>query len=54
MNFESFLAVLPKAGIGMLGIFVVVLVMIATVYGVTIFSTLLSRKLREQRERKEK
>ncbi len=33
-----FMYVLPKAGIGMLGIFAVVLVMIATIYAVTIFS----------------
>ena len=33
-----FMYVLPKAGIGMLGIFAVVLVMILTIYAVTIFS----------------
>ena len=35
---------LPMAGLGMVGIFVVVLVMMASIYGVTILSTKISQK----------
>lgn len=35
---------LPMAGLGMVGIFIVVLVMMAAVYGVTIFSTAIANR----------
>ena len=56
MNFGFFpgnlLQTLPMAGIGWLGIFVVVLVMIAVVYGISIFSVMLSRFARKRAKKK--
>ena len=58
MNFGFFpknlLETLPMAGIGWVGIFVVVLVMIAVVYGISIFSVLLSRFARRRANKKNK
>jgi len=51
---EHLLTTLPQAGLGWLGIFIVVLVMIAVVYGVSIFSVLLSRSMRKRKEKKDK
>ena len=45
MNFSAFLAMLPYLLLGMMGIFVVVLVIIAITYGITILSTLIDRKI---------
>ncbi len=39
---------LPMALFGMIGIFVVILIMMATVYGVSIFSMLLARGARKK------
>ena len=41
---KSLLETLPMAGFGMVGIFIVVLVMMASVYGVTILSTKIAGK----------
>ena len=48
LNVENLLTVLPVMGYGMLGIFVVVLFMIAFVYGLNICFTLLDRKLKNK------
>ncbi len=47
INFEAFLNMLPYLLLGMMGIFVVVLAIIACTYGITVFSTLLDRKLKK-------
>ena len=44
-NFSAFLNMLPYLLLGMMGIFVVVLVIIAMTYGVTILSTVIDRKI---------
>jgi len=44
-NFSAFLNMLPYLLLGMMGIFVVVLTIIAVTYGVTILSTLIDRKI---------
>ena len=41
---ENLLKTLPMAGLGMVGIFIVVLVMMAAVYGVTILSTKIAKR----------
>ena len=41
---DSLKTTLPMAGLGMVGIFVVVLAMMASVYGVTIVSTKISNR----------
>ena len=45
INFNAFLNMLPYLLLGMLGIFVVVLVIIAVTYGLTILSTVIDRKM---------
>ena len=47
INFTAFLNMLPYLLLGMMGIFVVVLAIIACTYGITVFSTLLDRKLKK-------
>ena len=47
INFSAFLNMLPYLLFGMMGIFVVVLTIIAITYGVTIASTLLDRKFKK-------
>ena len=47
LNFTAFLNMLPYLLLGMMGIFVVVLAIIACTYGITVFSTLLDRKLKK-------
>lgn len=47
MNFSAFLSMLPYLLLGMMGIFVVVLVIIAVTYGVTILSTKIDRRLKK-------
>ena len=44
-NFSAFLNMLPYLLLGMMGIFVVVLAIIAVTYGVTILSTLIDRRI---------
>ena len=41
---EKGLGTLAMAGLGMVGIFIVVLIMMASVYGVTILSTKISKR----------
>ena len=48
MNFPLFVDMLAYLLLGMMGIFVVVLVIIAVTYGVTILSTMLDRKLKKR------
>ena len=48
MSIDKLLYALPYMGYGMLGIFVVVLFMIAFVYGLNICFTLLDRKLKNK------
>ena len=48
INLEYFLHVLPYMGYGMLGIFLVVLFMIAFTHGLTILFTLIDRKLQKK------
>ena len=43
-DLSSLLKTLPVAGLGMVGIFIVVLVMMASIYGVTILSTKISNR----------
>ncbi len=50
---EHLLETLPQAGLGWVGIFIVVLIMIGVVYGVSIFSILLGRFFRKRKEKKE-
>ena len=47
IDFGAFLNLLPYLLLGMMGIFVVVLVIIAITYGVTILSTKIDRRLRK-------
>ena len=47
INFTAFLNMLPYLLLGMMGIFVVVLAIIACTYGITVFSTLLDKKLKK-------
>ena len=47
-NFDAFVKMLPYLLLGMMGIFVVVLTIIAVTYGVTILSTLIDRKLKKK------
>ena len=49
INFTAFLNMLPYLLLGMLGIFVVVLAIIAMTYGLTILSTLIDRRRRKNR-----
>ena len=44
----SLLKTLPMAGFGMLGIFIVVLVMMASVYGVTILSAKITNRKKKK------
>ena len=48
INFNAFLNMLPYLLLGMMGIFVVVLVIIACTYGITILSTVIERKLKKR------
>ena len=48
INFSAFLQMLPYLLLGMMGIFAVVLTIIAVTYGITILSTLLDRKLNKE------
>ena len=50
INFSAFLDMLPFLLYGMMGIFVVVLVIIAVTYGVTIASTLIDKKLKQRKD----
>ena len=45
---ESLLKTLPMAGLGMVGIFVVVLVMMLSIYGVTILSTKIANRNKDK------
>ena len=47
MNFSALLQMLPYLLFGMMGIFVVVLVIIACTYGVTMLSALIDRKIKK-------
>ena len=47
INFSAFLAMLPYLLLGMMGIFAVVLVIIAVTYGITVLSTLIDRKIKK-------
>ena len=49
-NFSAFLSMLPYLVLGMMGIFTVVLVIIAVTYIITIFSTLIDRKLKKKKQ----
>ena len=49
MNFDLFLNMLGYLLLGMMGIFAVVLVIIAVTYGVTILSTLIDRKIQSKK-----
>ena len=49
MNFELFTTMLGYLLLGMMGIFAVVLVIIAVTYGVTILSTLIDRKIQSRK-----
>ena len=48
INFSAFLGMLPYLLLGMMGIFVVVLVIVAITYGITILSTLIERKMKNK------
>ena len=48
INFSAFLGMLPYLLLGMMGIFVVVLVIVAITYGITILSTLIERKMKKK------
>ena len=48
INFNAFLGMLPYLLLGMLGIFAVVLVIIAVTYGLTILSTYVDRRLKNK------
>ena len=50
IDFNAFLNLLPYLLLGMMGIFVVVLVIIAVTYGVTIASTLIDKKLKQRKD----
>ena len=50
INFNAFVDMLWYLSFGMLGIFVVVLVIIAVTYGLTILSTLIERKMNKSKE----
>ena len=49
IDFNAFLNLLPYLLLGMMGIFVVVLVIIAVTYGITILSTLIDRKMKKDK-----
>lgn len=48
-SFERFLELLPYLLLGMMGIFVVVLVIIAVTYGITALSTKIDRMLKKNK-----
>ena len=48
INFSAFLGMLPYLLLGMMGIFVVVLMIVAITYGITILSTLIERKMKNK------
>ena len=50
INFSAFLSMLPYLLLGMMGIFVVVLVIIAVTYGITILSTLIDRRIQKRKK----
>ena len=50
INFDAFLSMLPYLLLGMMGIFVVVLVIIAVTYGITILSTLIDKRIRKKKD----
>ena len=45
---QNLLKTLPMAGLGMVGIFIVVLVMMLSIYGVTILSTKISNRNKDK------
>ena len=49
IDFNAFLHMLPYLLLGMMGIFVVVLVIIAVTYGLTILSTLIDKRIRKKK-----
>ena len=49
MNFSQLLHMLPYLLLGMMGIFVVVLVIIACTYVITILSTLIDRAIKKRK-----
>ena len=49
MNFSLFLDMLGYLLLGMAGIFVVVLVIIAVTYGITIVSTMIDKKIQSKK-----
>ena len=50
INFTRFLEMLPYLLLGMMGIFVVVLVIIACTYGITMLSTVIDRKFGKKKD----
>ena len=50
ITFGAFLDMLPYLLLGMMGIFVVVLVIIACTYGITMLSTLIDRKFGKKKD----
>ena len=50
MNFNAFLGMLPYLLLGMMGIFVVVLVIIACTYGITLLSTLIDQRISKSKK----
>ena len=49
MNFDLFLTMLGYLLLGMIGIFVVVLVIIAITYGITALSTKIDKRLKQNK-----
>ena len=49
MNFSAFLNMLPYLLLGMMGIFVVVLAIIAVTYGITMVSTYIDKKIQSKK-----
>lgn len=49
IDFNAFLNLLPYLLLGMMGIFVVVLVIIAVTYGITVLSTKIDRMLKKNK-----
>ena len=50
IDFGAFFDMLPYLLLGMMGIFVVVMVIIAMTYGITILSTLIDKKLKKKKD----
>ena len=49
IDFPAFLSMLPYLLLGMMGIFAVVMVIIAVTYGITILSTLIDRAIKKRK-----